>query len=48
MKKHAEIRTQYSRISPQKEEQLREIIANTYGQIALIDHNLGRLMEADY
>jgi len=45
-KKHAEIRKQYSRISPQTDEQLREIIANTYGQIALIDHNLGRLMEA--
>jgi len=45
-KKHAEIRKQYSRIQPQSDEQLREIIANTYGQIALIDHNVGRLMKA--
>jgi len=45
-KKHAEIRKQYSRITPQTDEQLREIIANTYGQIALIDHNVGRLMAA--
>ncbi len=45
-KEHAEIRKQYSRIQPQSDEQLREIIANTYGQIALIDHNVGRLMKA--
>jgi arylsulfatase A-like enzyme len=45
-KEHAEIRKQYSRITPQTDEQLREIIANTYGQIALIDHNVGRLMQA--
>jgi arylsulfatase A-like enzyme len=45
-KEHAEIRKQYSRIPPQTDEQLREIIANTYGQIALIDHNVGRLMQA--
>lgn len=45
-KEHAEIRKQYSRIPPQSDEQLREIIANTYGQIALIDHNVGRLMQA--
>lgn len=45
-KKHAEIRKKYSRITPQTDEQLREIIANTYGQIALIDHNVGRLMAA--
>ncbi|MEM9268623.1 MAG: sulfatase-like hydrolase/transferase, partial [Pseudomonadota bacterium] len=41
-----EIRKNYSRIEPQTDEQLREIIANTYGQIALIDHNVGRLMAA--
>ena len=44
-KEHAEIRKQYSRITEQTDEQLREIIANTYGQIALIDHQLGRIME---
>ena len=42
----AEIRKSYSRIAEQSDEQLREIIANTYGQIALIDHNLGRLLIA--
>ena len=45
-KKGAEIRKQYSRISEQSDDQLREIIANTYGQIALIDHQVGRLMIA--
>lgn len=43
-KEGAEIRKAYSRIPPQTDEQLREIIANTYGQIALIDHQVGRLM----
>ena len=42
----AEIRKNYSRIPPQTDDQLREIIANTYGQIALIDHNVGRLLIA--
>lgn len=37
-------RKSYSRIEPQSEAQLREIIANTYGQISLIDHNVGRLL----
>ena len=41
---HADIRKSYSRVPPQSDEQLREIIANTYGQIALIDHQVGRLM----
>ena len=41
---HANIRKNYSRIPPQSDAQLREIIANTYGQIALIDHQVGRLM----
>lgn len=45
-KEHAEIRKQYSRITEQTDEQLREIIANTYGQIALIDHQVGRIMAA--
>lgn len=45
-KEGAEIRKAYSRIPPQTDEQLREIIANTYGQIALIDHNVGRILIA--
>jgi arylsulfatase A-like enzyme len=42
----AEIRTGYSRIPPQSDRQLRDLIANYYGQISLIDHNVGRIMEA--
>ena len=42
----AEIRKNYSRIEQQSDDQLREIIANTYGQVALIDHNVGRLLIA--
>ena len=38
------IRQAYSRIEQQTDDQLREIIANTYGQIALIDHHIGRIM----
>ena len=45
-KENAEVRKSYSRIPEQTDEQLREIIANTYGQISLIDHNVGRLMIA--
>ncbi|MEM7242751.1 MAG: sulfatase-like hydrolase/transferase [Pseudomonadota bacterium] len=45
-KKGAEIRKAYSRIPHQDEEKLREIIANTYGQIALMDHNIGRILIA--
>jgi arylsulfatase A-like enzyme len=45
-KKGAEIRKAFSRIPPQTDEQLRQIIANTYGQIALIDHQVGRILEA--
>ncbi|MEM6985105.1 MAG: sulfatase-like hydrolase/transferase, partial [Pseudomonadota bacterium] len=40
------IRKEYSRIGPQTDQQLRELIANTYGQIALIDHNVGRILAA--
>ena len=40
----ADVRKSYSRIPPQTDTQLREIIANTYGQIALIDHNVGRIL----
>lgn len=42
----AELRKSYSRIPEQTDEQLREIIANTFGQIALIDHNVGRILIA--
>ena len=42
----AEIRKSYSRIPPQSDAQLAEIIANTYGQIALVDHNVGRILNA--
>lgn len=42
----ADVRKQYSRIAQQDDAQLREIIANTYGQIALIDHNVGRILIA--
>lgn len=45
-KENAEVRKNYSRISGQSDAQLREIIANTYGQIALIDHNVGRILMA--
>ncbi len=45
-KKSAAIRKSYSRIEPQTDTQLREIIANTYGQIALMDHNIGRILIA--
>lgn len=40
------LRKEYSRIEPQSDEQLREIIANTYGQITLIDENVGKIMQA--
>lgn len=45
-KESADIRKAYSRIPPQTDEQLREIIANTYGQISLVDHNVGRILIA--
>jgi arylsulfatase A-like enzyme len=38
------IREEYSRIGPQTDQQLRELIANYYGMISLIDHNVGRIM----
>src|SRR5688572_6235154 len=40
----ARIRTEYSRIPVQTEQQLRELIANYYGMISLIDHNVGRIL----
>jgi arylsulfatase A-like enzyme len=42
----AEVRKAYSRLPEQTDDQLREIIANTYGQIALIDHCVGRILTA--
>ena len=39
-------RKAYSRIAPQTDRQLREIIANTYGMVSLIDHNVGRILIA--
>ena len=45
-KETADVRKKYSRIQEQSDDQLREIIANTYGQVALIDHQVGRLMIA--
>jgi arylsulfatase A-like enzyme len=38
------IRKEYSRIPVQTDQQLRELIANYYGMIALIDHNVGRIL----
>ncbi|MEM7188693.1 MAG: sulfatase-like hydrolase/transferase [Pseudomonadota bacterium] len=45
-KVNAETRKAYSRIAEQSDDQLREIIANTYGQISLIDHEVGRILIA--
>ena len=38
------VRREYSRIEPQSDEQLRHLIANYYGMISLIDHNVGRIL----
>ncbi|BBU58610.1 sulfatase [Mameliella alba] len=38
------VRSEYSRIAPQSDQQLRHIIANTYGQISFIDAQVGRLL----
>ena len=40
------IREQYSRIPVHTDQQLRELIANYYGMISLIDHNVGRILLA--
>lgn len=37
-------RREYSRIEPQTDTQLRHMIANYYGMVSLIDHNVGRIM----
>ncbi|MDE2369902.1 MAG: sulfatase-like hydrolase/transferase [Burkholderiales bacterium] len=38
------VRQAYSRIGPQSDEQLRHLIANYYGMISLIDHQVGRIL----
>lgn len=38
------MRQNYSRITPQTDDQLRDLIANYYGMISLIDHNVGRIL----
>ena len=38
------IREEYSRIPVHTDQQLRELIANYYGMISLIDHNVGRIV----
>ncbi|MFV1878689.1 sulfatase-like hydrolase/transferase [Nioella sp.] len=43
---YIKFREKVTRIPDQTEEQLREMIANTYGMISLIDHNVGRLLSA--
>lgn len=40
------VRQEYSRIEPQDDAQLRDMTANYYGMISLIDHNLGRIQNA--
>lgn len=44
--KFVKFRQEYSRIAPQSDAQLRDLIANYYGMIALIDHNVGRILNA--
>jgi len=38
------VREEYSRMPAQTDAQLRELIANYYGMISLVDHQVGRLM----
>jgi arylsulfatase A-like enzyme len=40
------IREEYSRMAQQTDVQLREIIANYYGMISLVDHQVGRILSA--
>jgi arylsulfatase A-like enzyme len=40
------IREEYSRMPQQTDAQLREIIANYYGMISLVDHQVGRILSA--
>lgn len=39
------VREEYSRIGVQTDEQLAHLIANYYGMISLIDHNVGRMLQ---
>lgn len=39
-------RAEGSRVPPQSDRQLAEMTANYYGMISLVDHNVGRLLEA--
>jgi len=43
---HAELRQKYSRMAEVSDEHLREITANTYGMLSLIDHSVGRILSA--
>jgi arylsulfatase A-like enzyme len=43
---HFELRAKYSRMGQLSDEHLREVTANYYGQIALIDHSVGRILTA--
>jgi len=40
------VREEYSRMPPQTDAQLGELIANYYGMISLVDHNIGRVLAA--
>ncbi|WP_341367261.1 sulfatase-like hydrolase/transferase [Yoonia sp. BS5-3] len=40
----AAFRTRFSRVPELDDAQLREVIANYYGMVSLIDHNVGRIM----
>ncbi len=39
-------RQKQSRVPPQTDEQLRHMIANYYGMISLVDHNVGRVLQS--
>ncbi|MFT3819517.1 MAG: sulfatase-like hydrolase/transferase [Rubrivivax sp.] len=40
------VRREYSRMPQQNDSQLRELIANYYGMVSLVDHNVGRMLAA--
>lgn len=40
----ADFRTKFSRVPELDDDQLREVIANYYGMVSLIDHNVGRIL----
>jgi arylsulfatase A-like enzyme len=43
---NSKVRQEFSRMRPQCDAQLRELIANYYGMVSLVDHNLGRVLSA--